>query len=90
MQPLGVIDYRCQAGSVDMPIRMTYAQIANDLEARIEAGEYQPGQQLPSYEELKKLYSVSYATVARAVALLRDRELVDGSPGRGTFVRETG
>lgn len=72
-----------------MPVQLTYRQIADDLAERIRRGEYQPGQQLPSYTELAALYSVSLATVARAYALLRDRGTVESAAGRGMFVPET-
>lgn len=71
-----------------MPARLSYRQIADDLAARIEAGEYPPGAQLPSYREIAKLYTVSIATSARAVGLLHDRRLVYGEPGRGVFVAD--
>jgi GntR family transcriptional regulator len=73
---------------ITVPVPMSYRQIADDLEARIRAGEYPPGAELPSYAELAKLYSVSRATATRAYGLLHDRGLVVGSPGRGVYVAE--
>lgn len=67
-------------------VPLTYAQIADDLAVRVAAGEYRPGQRLPSYAELASLYSVSVSTASRAVAILRDRQVVVGVPGRGVFV----
>jgi DNA-binding GntR family transcriptional regulator len=69
-------------------IPLSYAQIAEDLASRIRSGEYQPGAQLPTYQQIAALYSVSMSTAARAVALLRDRGLVVGAPGRGVFVAD--
>ncbi|MEV0459575.1 winged helix-turn-helix domain-containing protein [Catellatospora methionotrophica] len=69
-----------------MPVPMSYTQIADDLADRIKSGEYPPGSKLPSYNELSTLYSVHFGTIARVIALLRDRGVVIGSPGRGTFV----
>ncbi|GAB3951830.1 winged helix-turn-helix domain-containing protein [Micromonospora vulcania] len=69
-------------------IPLSYADIAADITARIESGEYQPGAKLPSYAQIGDLYSVSFSTAARAVALLRDRGVVVGAPGRGVFVRD--
>lgn len=69
-----------------MPARMTYRDIADDLAARIKAGEYKPGDKLPTYPQLADLYSVSYATAQRAITTLRDRGLARGEPGRGVFV----
>lgn len=69
-------------------IPLSYSDIAEDISARIKSGEYSPGDKLPSYTQLAELYSVSFSTAARAVALLRDRGLVIGAPGRGVFVAE--
>lgn len=71
-----------------MPRRLSYHQIADDLAARIQAGEYPPDSKLPSYPQIADLYSVSYATAHRAVMVLRVRGLVYGEPGRGVFVAE--
>lgn len=68
------------------PVPMSYLKIAEDLAARIRAGEYKPGDQLPSTAELADLYSVSVATAYRAVSLLRFQGVVVGSQGRGVFV----
>ncbi|HEY9476517.1 MAG TPA: winged helix-turn-helix domain-containing protein [Mycobacteriales bacterium] len=70
-----------------MPRRMTYEEIADDLAARIESGEYPPGSLLPSVSKLAELYSVSRATVDKTLIVLRLRGLTEGVPGRGTFVR---
>ncbi|WP_422771267.1 winged helix-turn-helix domain-containing protein [Plantactinospora sp. WMMC1484] len=70
-------------------IPLSYADIAADITARIRAGEYEPGAKLPSYTQLADLYSVSFSTAARAVALLRDRGVVVGAPGRGVFVKDS-
>jgi GntR family transcriptional regulator len=67
---------------------MSYRQIADDLAARIATGEYQPGARMPKYSEIAALYSVSYATAARAYGLLQDRGLTVGSPGRAVYVAE--
>lgn len=66
----------------------TYLAIANDLEGRIADGEWEVDEQLPSYNQLATAYKVSFATVARAIAILRDRRVVYGHPGKGTFVAE--
>jgi GntR family transcriptional regulator len=72
----------------DVPVKLTYRQIADDITERIRSGEYPPGSRLPSYTELAELYSVSPSTAARAYGLLSDRGTVEGSPGRGMFVPE--
>lgn len=77
-----------QLGSLTMTVPMSYKKIADDIEQRIRAGEYVVGEKLPSYRLLGELYSVSVSTAARAVGLLHDRGLVEGSLGRGVFVKE--
>ena len=67
-------------------IPLSYTDIAADITSRINNGEYRPGAKIPSYSQLVDLYSVSFSTAARAVALLRDRGVVIGAPGRGVFV----
>lgn len=71
-----------------MPIPMTSDQIADDLKDRIRRGEYGPGEQLPTYNALMKLYDVSYGTIARVILQLRLEGFVIGIPGRGVFVPE--
>jgi DNA-binding GntR family transcriptional regulator len=54
---------------------------------RIEAGELAPGAKLPAERDLAAEYGVSYDTIRRATALLRDRGLIITIVGRGTYVR---
>jgi GntR family transcriptional regulator len=67
---------------------MSSSQIVEDLAERIRLGEYPPGSQLPTYDSFSNLYNVSPATIAIVIRILRDRGLVVGVPGRGTFVPE--
>lgn len=71
-------------------VSMSYREVADDLAARIRAGEYPPGSRLPSYAQLATLYSVSVSTISRAVGLLRYQELVAGVQGVGLFVADQG
>ncbi|MEU6019999.1 winged helix-turn-helix domain-containing protein [Micromonospora sp. NPDC047134] len=65
-----------------------YREVTEDLTARIKAGEYGPGDRLPTYRELSDLYQVSVTTVQRAVIILQDRGLIVGLQGRGLWVAE--
>src|ERR1039458_95828 len=65
-----------------------YRQIADDLRARMEAGEYPPDSQLPSKSELMAHYGVALATVNAAIGVLRDEGRRETEQGRGTFARE--
>ena len=77
----------CRRDDRDVPaIPMSSSQIVDDLAERIRAGEYPPGSQLPTYAALAALYDVSPATVAIVIRILRDRGVVVGVPGRGTYV----
>jgi DNA-binding GntR family transcriptional regulator len=69
-------------------VPMSYRQIADDVADRIQAGEYRPGDELPSHAKLAELYSVSRATATRAYGLLHDRGLIVGVPGRAVYVAE--
>lgn len=80
----------CRQDDQDVPkIPMSSDQIVSDLAERIRLGEYAPGTQLPTYASLAGLYDVSPATIAIVIRLLRERGLVVGVPGRGTYVAES-
>jgi GntR family transcriptional regulator len=68
-----------------------YRQIAAWLRARIEAGEFRPGEDpLPSEKDLIQLFGVARDTARRAVQVLRDEGLVVTVPQRGTYVTPRG
>jgi GntR family transcriptional regulator len=69
-----------------VPRHLTQREIVADIAARIESGEYAPGDKLPSYTEMAALYSVSRATAQRVVLVLSTMGLVEGRPGLGVFV----
>jgi DNA-binding GntR family transcriptional regulator len=61
-------------------------QLANELRARIESGDLEPGQPIPSESYLQQEHGVSRGTVREAVAILREQGLVVTIQGRGTYV----
>jgi DNA-binding GntR family transcriptional regulator len=63
-----------------------YRQIAASLRARIEAGEFPVGAQLPSIAELQSAYGAAKGTVDEALSVLRKLHLVETQHGAGTFV----
>ncbi len=63
-----------------------YEQVAADIAARIQAGEFRPGQMIPSESTLIDEYEISRSTARRAVALLRDQGIVETRIRRGSFV----
>jgi GntR family transcriptional regulator len=62
-----------------------YRAVSAALRERIEAGEWLPGEQLPSVRHLAKHYKVSINTARRAVDLLKEDGLVTVEPGWGVF-----
>lgn len=65
-----------------------YFKIEMDLRKKIMAGEYLPGQLLPSERELVQTYSVSRLTVREAINRLVAQGMVKKKQGKGTFVSE--
>ncbi len=63
-----------------------YREIAEDLRARVEAGDFATGRLLPSEAELSAGYDASRVTVRKALELLRADGLVDSRQGLGWFV----
>ena len=68
--------------------RALQIRIADDIRAKIQAGEYPSGSQLPTYDELAEQYQCSLAATRRAIDLLRQQGLVITLHGKGSFVRE--
>lgn len=62
-------------------------RIANQLRDAIHAGEYQPGERLPSERRLAEQYTAARNTAREAVNLLQAEGLIDVHHGRGVFVR---
>jgi len=65
-----------------------YFKIEMDLRKKIQAGEYSPGQLLPSERALVETYRVSRLTVREAVSRLVAQGMVEKKQGKGTYVSE--
>jgi GntR family transcriptional regulator len=63
-----------------------YRQIKNLITRSLEAGEWKPGEAIPSELELAARYRVSQGTVRKAVDELASENLVTRRQGKGTFV----
>ncbi len=66
----------------------TYWDVAEAIEARIHAGIYPPGSQLPTQEELAEEFSIARGTISKAIAILKDRGLILSRPPVGVFVAD--
>lgn len=65
---------------------LVYKLVADDIAARIEAGELAPGARLPSEADLATEFGVAKMTARRAVRELRERGLVHTVIGKGSYV----
>ncbi|MEO3797021.1 GntR family transcriptional regulator [Nonomuraea sp. B10E15] len=63
-----------------------YTQVADRLRARIRAGEFAPGEVLPSEAELCRVFGVARNTVRRGLALLEEEGLLITVPSKGRVV----
>jgi DNA-binding transcriptional regulator YhcF (GntR family) len=64
-----------------------YLQIAAAIRHRIATGALRPGDRVPSTRQVVRDFGVAMATATRALAVLRDEDLVVTRPGSGTVVR---
>ena len=69
-----------------MPVSTLYARIEETIATEIAKGEYRPGDQLPTEDELLQRFQVSRITVRRAIQNLVNRGLLEIRRGLGTFV----
>ncbi|MCX4592351.1 GntR family transcriptional regulator [Streptomyces sp. NBC_01549] len=63
-----------------------YRRIADQVIGRIDSGELQPGDAVPSVSQIMETESVSRATAARVLTELRSEGYVVATPGVGTVV----
>ncbi len=64
-----------------------YVRLADAIETDIESGTLAPGSKLPPHRNLAFDIGVTVGTVSRAYAVARERGLVTGEVGRGTFIK---
>jgi GntR family transcriptional regulator len=70
-----------------MPRQAPYLRVADDLRARIAAGEWKVGERLPGRGDLGRYYGVGSTVVQRAQERLIIEGLLEGRAGSGTYVR---
>lgn len=61
--------------------------VVNELLAAIRAGDFQPGEKLPSERELVEAFGVSRVSVREGLRILELLEVIDVRQGRGAYVR---
>ncbi len=86
-EPTAHVSYRRRVDDQDPRI---YLRIAADLRQRIEAGELEAGQPVPSITTLTQEWSVARETAAHALQVLETEGLVRRYPGRGYYVTAKG
>ena len=64
-----------------------YIQVMSTIQQRIEAGEYRPGDMLPSETQLVRELGVGRTTVVRALQTLAMQGWITREHGRGSFVK---
>jgi GntR family transcriptional regulator len=67
-----------------------YLQIIEQVKRSIALGVLQSGEQLPTVKQLAIDLTVNPNTVARAYRELEREQVIETSPGRGSFVRTNG
>ena len=65
-----------------------FERIVKEIRTRIESGQLQPGDRIPSARAITREWGVAVATATRALAALRQEGLVTARPGFGTVVTE--
>ena len=73
--------------SISIPV---YKQVISQIEQKIISGQYQPGFQLPSMNELAADLEISKETIKKAYTILRDKGVIEPRQGKGFYVRGTG
>lgn len=73
---------------VAVPGRPLYLAVKDTVRAAIDAGQFEPGDQLPSTKALSERLNVSLVTVHRALHELVSSGVLRRGQGRGTFVHE--
>ena len=72
--------------SISIPV---YKQVISQIEQKIISGEYAPGFQLPSMNELAADLDISKETIKKAYTILRDKGVIEPRQGKGFYVRGT-
>ena len=80
-KPLGLMDNFAFRNSVPK-----YLRIRSWLQENISNGNINPGEKLPTEEQLARLFQVNRMTVRKAIDELVSEQMVTRKPGVGTFL----
>jgi GntR family transcriptional regulator len=64
-----------------------YVQVADKISADIKAEGLKPGTRLRPERELATTYEVAYATLRKAMGVLRERGVIETVHGQGTYIK---
>jgi len=78
--------YILEVASVDVAAK--HPEILAELRRRVIAGEYAPGSQFPTHDDLEKIFGASRVTVQKALNRLASDGYIFTKGRRGTFVAE--
>ena len=65
-----------------------YVQLADQLRAQVAAGEMRPGDQLPTFAEMRERYNLGQRTLEKMHELLEQEGLIERRRGSGIFVAQ--
>jgi GntR family transcriptional regulator len=66
-----------------------YRQVIDQVRQALRLGILRPGDQLPTVRDVVEQIAINPNTVHRAYLELEQQGLIEGQPGRGTFVRSS-
>ena len=67
-----------------------YLRIAGIIREQIDHGAYAPGDQIPSMAKISEEHGVSRGTARRVLVQLKEWDLIEITPGWGSFVKAKG
>jgi len=65
-----------------------YQRLIDQLKTSIRSGELQPGDRLPSFQEMQRLHGAATATMQRVYAELEQQHLIERRNGSGIYVAD--
>lgn len=89
LQPASPCPMLAEANGLRQRLILTqerYSTVCLDLLGLIAIGRYQPGDQLPTHDQLQGIYGVSRDTTVKAIRMLRQWGVVTTAPRRGISV----